>query len=79
MTEIEKIFEKHSTITVNTFVGQRRVMTSDQFTQALAEVFEMVKPTDKEAKDFARYSKDRLSAIAWTEELRRIKLERLLK
>jgi hypothetical protein len=48
MTEIEKIFRDHATFKLNTFAGTQKCMNYFQFTQALAEVFEMVKVTDEE-------------------------------
>jgi len=47
MSELEKIFQKHSTLGV---YSQVRRMNPDQFKQALTEVLKLVEVTDEEVE-----------------------------
>ncbi len=77
MSELETIFQKHSTITVNTFVGQRRVMTSEQFKQALTEVAKLVEVTDEEILNNTLDLDEAVGAKS-TRSVSKTKLEKLI-
>jgi hypothetical protein len=90
MTEIEKIFSRCAKITVTKNVlgetsSDRRfvvplTMNSEQFTQALAEVFELVKVTDEEINYNEQFNYSAISRFAakWSRDLQQNKLEKLL-
>jgi hypothetical protein len=77
MTEIEKIFEKYSYPYDN---GSK--MNLHDFTQALAEVFELVKVTDEEIdeQDVTYLNEPYfIESAKWSRDLQQNKLETLLK
>jgi hypothetical protein len=82
MTEIEKIFEKYSTLFPIHEDTKNRNMNSEQFKQALAEVFQMVKVTDEEIDEQDTTYLDEpyfKESAKWSRDLQKNKIEKLLK
>jgi hypothetical protein len=81
MTEIEKIFEKYSTLFPIHEDTKNRNMNSEQFKQALAEVFQMVKVTDEEIdeQDVTYLNEPYfIESAKWSRDLQKNKIEKFL-
>jgi len=81
MSELETIFQRHSTLGV---YSQVRRMNPDQFKSALTEVLKLVEVTDEEIEECANLRFSVVNApmfrgvAKWSRDLSKTKLEKLI-